>query len=196
MNRNLTIVLVIVFVALLIYVLVVQVPKDQAQANITPSPMVSNYVWSIQAEQIAGVRVLDKAQNLSVAFAKGADGVWTITEPENRPADSAQITNELYKFTGLYVRSELTTTTDLTPYGVLSPTYTIEVNLTDGSALKADVGNLNPTSSSYYVLRQGETVVLLVNKSSIDGIVGLIAAPPYIVPTPTVGFATPIPVLP
>jgi hypothetical protein len=194
MNRNVTIGLVIIFGLLLLYVLLVQMPQDQAKANLTPTAAPSRVVWQVQTEQIAGVRIVDHAQNHSVALVKDAAGTWAITEPTPQAADSAQIPTVLYRFTGLAIGAEITSATNLAPYGVLSPTYSIDLTTTDGRHLKADVGGVSPTGVAYYVMRPGEDTVLLVSKGSLDSIFGLIAAPPIVLPTPTQGFATPLPV--
>ena len=185
MNRNTTLALVAVFGALLLYVLLVQKPKEKAAAEATPTPGLGGSVWTIPADQVAGVRVVDHAQDRSVAFSKDGQGIWKVTEPEAREADQQQASSSAAQFTSLFATTIITNATDLTVFGVLSPTYTLEVNLTDGSQRTAAVGDKAPTGSGYYLLPAGEKNVMVVNSSSIDGLVALLDKPPYYVPTPT-----------
>jgi len=186
MNRNTTIVLVIAFGLMVLYVLLVQRPKDEAAANATPtvSPRPSP-VWSFTSDQVAEFGITDLPKNRSVTVARDAQGVWMVTAPETRRADETQVSSKVGQLANLSVSTIITKSADLSPFGVLSPTYTIGVKLADGSQLKAAVGDKVPTGIGYYVLRDGETDVLVVNSSSIDGLVGLLDNPPYFVPTPT-----------
>jgi len=186
MNRNTTIVLVMAFGLLLLYVLLVQRPRDEAAANATPtvSPR-PGPVWSFTSDQVAEFGITDLPKNRNVTVAKDAQGVWMVTAPEARRADESQISSKVGQLANLSVSTIITKSADLSPFGVLSPTYTIGVKLADGSQLKAAVGDKTPTGTGYYVLREGETDVLVVNSGSVDSLVGLLDNPPYFVPTPT-----------
>jgi hypothetical protein len=122
MNRNTTIVLVVIFAALLLYLLLVQLPKDRAAAGATPTlgAAIEN-LWSVTADQIRGVRVVDHVNDRSVAFGKDAQGIWTVTQPTAEPADQAAAAEAAGRFSNLLVNSTVTSTTDLSAFGVLSP---------------------------------------------------------------------------
>jgi Domain of unknown function (DUF4340) len=190
MNRNLTIGLVVVFAALALYVLLVQRPRDLAGEATATSPTTS-YLWSITADQITGLRVVDLANEREVGLAKDASGAWALTAPEPQPADQSAASTAVSGLTMLAVSGELTTVTDLAAFGVLSPTYTVEVSLADGGRLRADVGDKAPTGASYYVLREGESTVVAVTAFNLDSLIGLLDNPPVVVPTPT-----PLPLVP
>ncbi len=174
------------FGLLLLYVLLVQRPRDEAAANATPtvSPR-PGPVWSFTSDQVAEFGITDLPKNRNVTVAKDAQGVWMVTAPEARRADESQISSKVGQLANLSVSTIITKSADLSPFGVLSPTYTIGVKLADGSQLKAAVGDKTPTGTGYYVLREGETDVLVVNSGSVDSLVGLLDNPPYFVPTPT-----------
>src|SRR5690606_26020765 len=113
------------------------------------------YLWTLTADQITGVRVVDEANDRSVAFSKDAAGVWGLTEPASEPADQTAASSAATRFVNLGVSSVITTTTDLAPFGVLDPAYTLHVSLADGTQLEAAVGDKTPIGTGYYVLRSG-----------------------------------------
>jgi hypothetical protein len=183
MNRNLTIGLVVVALLLGAYVFFVQRPRDLA-AEVTPTTRPTEYLWTLTAEQVSGVRLEDRANGRAVELAKDAAGTWSMVEPGPQPADQAAATTATSGLTSLTVNTTLTTTTDLAPFGVLSPTYRLTVNLTDGRVLAAAIGDKAPTGSTYYVLRDGEGTIVTVNAFGLDSIIGMLENPP-IVPTAT-----------
>ena len=185
MNRNLTIALVVVFAVLLVYVLVVQLPKDRAAASVTGTPAV-NYLWtSFTADKVTGVHVVDRVQKQEVNFVKDAGGAWSITAPTPQPADQSAAATYASGLTTLMVDATYTSVTDLSAYGVLSPTYTVEVTLSDGSKLTAAIGDKDPTGSDYYVLRGGEKTIEALASTSLTTLTGMITVPPVVAPTAT-----------
>jgi len=138
MNRNLTIGLVVVFVALLLYVLLVQRPAQEAQANATPTPSTaaatSGALWEgLTADQILSVTVT--SADKTVAFGRAsASEPWAITAPESQPADQLLAAQNAATVANLRYTNIITTATDLAPFGVLSPTYQIQVSLMDGTS--------------------------------------------------------------
>jgi hypothetical protein len=190
MNRRTTWILVGLAALLAAYVWYTGRPQSNPAAG-TETPSVptpipgSGALFKTTAEQITGVRIVDMAANRSVALSKDAQGNWQVTSPEARPADSTQASGWASQFASVFVSTVITTAADFTPFGVLSPTYTLEVELVDGSSLRASVGDKNPTGSGYYVLRDGESNVVVVSLSAIDGLVALLNSPPYAAPTPT-----------
>ena len=186
MNRNTTIVLVLVFAVVAVYVLVVQLPKDKAAtAEGTGTAVVTTYLWTVTADNVTGLRVVDHVRSLEFALAKDAGGAWTITAPAPQLPDQAAVGRAIGGLGLLTVDSTITSTTDLSVFGVLSPTHTIEVTLADGTHLKASIGDKTPTGSDYYVLRDGAANVVTVGTFAIDALTGLIDKPPVPAPTAT-----------
>jgi hypothetical protein len=187
MNRTTTIVLVVVFAALGLYALLVQVPKDRAAANATPTADTTpRVVWVTTADQVNRLRLAEPATGRSVAVSKDAQGVWTVTEPMAGPADANTLLSVTANAAALTVTGVVTTTTDLAPFGVLEPQYTLEVGLADGQTLKAAIGVPAPVGG-YYLLREGDTNVMVVSNFALDSLVALLDTPPY-APTPTPAF--------
>jgi hypothetical protein len=188
MNRNLTIGLVVVFAGLLLYVLLVQRPGSGG-VDATPTVPATSYLWTLTADQITGMRLEDRANDRAVELAKDASGAWSLQEPGPQPAEQTSAASAISGLTNLAVNTTITTTTELSPFGVLSPTYRLRVSLTDGRQLVADIGDKAPTGTAYYVLREGETNVVTINTFGLDTLIGLLDNPPIVPPTATVTAA-------
>jgi hypothetical protein len=176
---------VLVLAVLAVYVLLVQVPKDKAAASVTPSAAPATYLWTARADQINGVHLADKVKGQGFDLIKAPGGAWTLAQPGPQPADQSRAAADIDSLTTLTVNSVITTATDLAPFGVLSPTFTMEVDLADGSKLKAVIGNKAPAGSDYYALREGEKQVLLLSSVAHDTLTNLLASPPIVPPTAT-----------
>jgi hypothetical protein len=190
MNRRTTWILVGVALLLGAYVWYSGWSKAKTAAEATPVPTSvpgSGMLFQTTADQIAGVWIEDMAAKSTVAFSKDAQGNWQVTAPEARPADPVRAAGEAAQFANLLVSTTITEPTDLKPFGVLSPTYTLGVKLVDGTELKASVGDKTPTGSGYYIVRNGESNVVVVSTGAIEGLASLLTAPPYFVPSATPG---------
>jgi Domain of unknown function (DUF4340) len=193
MNRNLTIALVVVFAALAVYALVVQIPKDNSSANGTATVAPAVYLWTVKADQINGVHVADRVSGKAMDLVKDASGAWSLVQPGPQPAEQSLAAADVSGLMTLAVDGTLTTATDLASFGVLSPTMTVEVDLADGTKLKAAVGNKTPTGTDYYVLREGETQVVLLSSAAQGTLASLVTSPPVVPPTATPTVPTPGP---
>jgi hypothetical protein len=190
MNRNTTLILLGVFAVLLIYVLATQnAPPGAATATPTSAPTsaTTGPLWSgVTGDQVLSVRVTDRVASRSVAFSRAsAEASWSVTEPEAQPADQLAAANNVATLVSLQFRNLITNTTDLSAFGVLSPTHMLEIGLVDGRTLKLVVGDKTVTGTDYYVQREGETSVLVVNSFSLDPVLGWVNNPPYLPPTST-----------
>jgi hypothetical protein len=189
MNRNTTLILVGVFAALLLYVLLVQRPADEARANATPTSGASTTgsVWgTLTADQVLSLRIEDRAGGRVVAFGRAsASAAWEVTEPEARPADQLTAATNVGSAANLTYQSSLEPTTELSAFGVVSPTYTIAITLVDGSTIKGFVGNKTPVGDGYYVAKEGSGTVMVVSNFTLDALLKLLDEPPYLQPTQT-----------
>jgi hypothetical protein len=202
MDRRTSLVLAVVLLALLLYVVVIQRPAEEASTaatatavSVSPTrPATTGSLWpDLTAEQIMGIRVVDQAGSRSVAFSRtDAQAEWNLTEPDAQPADKTLADGAATSASLLTYSNVITTAADLSVFGVLSPTYSIEIKLADGSLKKAVVGDKTITGDSYYVLRDGETMVLVISQSALQQLTRLLDAPPY-PPTATPAFALPTP---
>ncbi len=195
MNRKLTLGMVVVFAALLVYVLVIQRPKDLA-AEATPTARPTVYLWTVTPEQVSGFRIEDRVNSQVVAVSRDASGAWTLIEPGPQPAEPTAVTTAVITLAGLTVATTITSTTDFALFGVLSPTYQLQLTLVDGSQLTAAIGDQIPTGTGYYVLPAGAANVVTVNSNSLGAVLALLLSPPSLPPTatPTAALTATVPV--
>lgn len=185
MNRKPTLILVSVFFLLLLYFIFVQLPKEKAAQEATPTPMVAGggALWNFPADQIVGARVVDNVGQRTLAVSLDTSGMWAVLQPTPAPADQLQARDVINRLAALRYTSVLTEVANINDFGVLSPTYTIELKTADGVAHTVSVGNKSPVGAQYYVQRPGETQILVV--SGLDVLEQMLTNPPYVIPTPT-----------
>jgi len=81
--------------------------------------------------------------------------------------------------------------------GLEMPEYVLTVKFTNGVERTVDIGVITPTESGYYV-RDAEGKVIIISRSAIDSLLGLLDNPPYLEtltpsPTPSTATSTPPP---
>jgi len=131
----------------------------------------------------------------TVEVARAADEAWAIILPIEAKADQAAAEAAASQVATLRVVDNVP---DVDPeiVGLSLPEYTLIISFTSGVERKAEIGVITPTESGYYVrTADGETVI--VSKSSLDALLGLLTNPPYLEtalpPTPETGSETATP---
>ena len=131
----------------------------------------------------------------TVEVARAADEAWAIILPIEAKADQAAAEAAASQVATLRVVDNVP---DVDPeiVGLSLPEYTLIISFTSGVERKAEIGVITPTESGYYVRNaDGETVI--VSKSSLDALLGLLTNPPYLEtalpPTPETGSETATP---
>lgn len=185
MNRKTTLILLSVLILLGLYTWWLQASPPSPAAP-TPAPAAKTKVWEFAADQVAGFQVTDSASGQSVGVSKNALGQWNVMKPETKPADPNQINLLTASLSNLSYSANITSTTDLAPFGLASPTLALQVDLANGTSLKAAIGDKIPVGSGYYMLRAGESIPLVVDDYGLQSLVDLLTTPPYFVPTPEV----------
>ena len=114
----------------------------------------------------------------TVEVARGADGAWALILPIEAKADQAAAEAAASQVATLRV---LDTVPDVDPeiLGLSIPEYRLVIHFTSGVERKADVGVITPTESGYYV-RNADGEIVIVGKSSLDSLLGLLTNPPYL----------------
>lgn len=147
-----------------------------------------DYVWELEADEIAGVRVVDHASGAAVAVEMDGAGGWRVTEPLSGTASAEDCEYLAYSLAQLQAqrRIEQPPAGELVAYGLVTPTYTVEVDVTGGRTLQLDIGARHPSGSYYARLLGGEGVVM-VAEYAVQQLTALIEEPPLLggLPTPT-----------
>lgn len=160
----------------------------------------TSYLFTAEDGSPTRIRV-DAKTGEAVEVARGEDEAWMLVLPEEASADQAAAEAAASQVSTLRI---LDTVPDIDPaiVGLTEPEYTLTIQFTSGVERKAEIGVITPTESGYYV-RNEEGEVVIVSKSSVDALLGLLTNPPYLetpVPsssaegeTPPVENATPTP---
>src|SRR5687767_9045661 len=163
--------------------------------TIEPSAEIS-YLFTAEDGLPTSIHIESKSGD-TVEVTRDAENAWVMTQPIEGKADQASAEAAASQVATMQI---VDTVPDVDPdiVGLTDPEYTLTIQFTSGVERKAEIGVITPTESGYYVLNaDGETVI--VSKSSLDALLGLLANPPYLEtalpPTPETGgeTATPMP---
>ena len=188
-----------VLFALLLAIYVLTEPDANQPA--TPRPLLY-VIEGLDAADITLVRVERTADSTSTLLERDAAGDWVIASTVNyreAPADDGTMQELLTdQQAAQRVAGYLTTLTrregfsaqegdaDLEGFGLLpGPRYVVRFETRDGTSRTLDIGATNPQGNAYYVRVRGEPTIYLALKPAIDGLIGIIEAPPYLAQTPT-----------
>lgn len=114
----------------------------------------------------------------TVEVARGADEAWALILPVEAKADQAAAEAAASQVTTMRT---LDNVPDIDPeiVGLSVPEYTLIIRFTGGVERKAEIGVITPTESGYYV-RNADGEIVIVSKSSLDSLLGLLTNPPYL----------------
>lgn len=130
-----------------------------------------------------------------VEVARGADNAWKVMLPIEMAAEQGASEAAASQVTTMRVLESIPQI-DLNVVGLLEPDYILNVKFNNGQERTINIGVVTPTANGYYVQDASGGDVLIVSKSSLDSLIGMLTSPPYLeTPTPSpIPTETPIPV--
>ena len=125
----------------------------------------------------SSIRIESKAGQ-TVEIARGADNAWTLTQPIEAKADQGEAEAAASQIATMSI---LDTVPEIDPtiVGLETPEYILTVKFTNGVERTVDIGVITPTESGYYV-RNAAGKVIIISRSAIDSLLGLLDNPPYL----------------
>jgi hypothetical protein len=170
--------------------------EQPADITVTLEPETAvSYLFTAEDGLPTSIRIEAQAGE-KVEVARGADNAWTLMLPFEAQADQAAAEAAASQVTTLRV---LDTLPDVDPeiVGLSIPEYTLTVQFTSDVERKAKIGVVTPTESGYYV-RNEKGEIVIISKSSVDSLLGLLTNPPYLeTPTPSLtATVSPLPSTP
>lgn len=153
------------------------------------------YLFSAEDGLPTGIRIESKAGEI-VEVARDADNAWAMIQPIEAKADQASSEAAASQVTTMQILDTIPEV-DLDIVGLTDPEYTLTIKFTNDVERKVEIGVITPTESGYYV-RNVSGDIVIISKSSIDALLGLLTNPPYLeTPTPSpIPTETPIPPTP
>jgi len=166
----------------------------EVTAEVT-SEVTQAYLFTAEDGTPSSIRIESKAGQ-TVEVARGADNAWAVTQPIEVKAEQGVAEAAASQITTMSI---LDTVPEIDPkiVGLETPEYVLTVKFTNGVERTVDIGVITPTESGYYV-RNADGKVIIVSRSAIDSLLGLLDNPPYLEtltpsPIPATETLTPLP---
>lgn len=180
MIRRSTVVYVVLLLALAGAYYYLNNRNKAADLEVTAEPssaVTQAYLFMADEGTPRSIRIESKTGE-AVEVARGADNAWALIQPTAAKADQAAVEAAATQITTMSV---LDTVPDLDPkvVGLEPPEDVLTVDFTNGGKRTVDIGVVTPTESGYYV-RNADGKIVIVSKSAIDSLLGLLTAPPYL----------------
>lgn len=159
-------------------------PADIA-VTVTPEAVIE-YLFSSADGNITSIRMESQTGEI-VEMARNAENAWALTLPTEASADQGSVEAAASQLTTIRISEHLP---NISPkdVGLDAPAYSLSVKFTNGVERIAKIGVITPTESGYYVSM--DDAIVIVSRSVIDTLIGLLANPPY-AETPTPPLPTP-----
>jgi len=151
------------------------------------------FVWSVLAEDVRAVRVVDLVAGRVFVVRREAETGWRMVAPAIAEADAGRVEAAVAGVLSPSIRQSLPESDDLAAYGLAPAAYRVSLFLSDGTVKSIDVGSLDPTGSVYYVQAPGDPRILMITRFSLEDLLGLVAEPPLVEPTATPMDGTVVP---
>ncbi len=178
MIRRSTVVYIIVLLVLVGAYLILRNRKETAAAEGTATPESPvSYLFTPNDGAPTSISLQDKAGN-QVELARNAENAWALTLPAEAAADQAA-SEAVASQVGTMRILEKTAKIDPELVGLKDPAYVLTIKFKDGTERTIHIGVVTPTESGYYVQDAAGGDVLIISKSSVDALLGLLTAPPY-----------------
>ena len=192
--RQSTVIYLLLFLALIGAYYYLNNREQPADIALTFEPAAEvSYLFTAEDGLPTSIRIESKAGDI-VEVARNAENAWALILPNEATADQASAEAAASQVTTMQILDHLP---DIDPeiVGLTDPEYILVVKFTSGVERNVKIGVITPTESGYYVQHtDGETVI--VSKSSVDALLGLLNNPPYLetlTPSPIALTETPIP---
>ena len=131
---------------------------------------------------ISYVKIQRVEDGVTLEMQKQPEG-WVLLIPQAWATDSPTIDSAVSSLLSARIVAKPSGATDLVVLGLEPPAYRMQVGLENGQKITINVGKAAGAGTGYYVLTDAR-VVYIVNKFSLDSLIGMLDLPP-VMPTPT-----------
>jgi Domain of unknown function (DUF4340) len=160
-----------------------QTNKTNNQPTATPTVALAS-IYNLIGKQVDTVNI-SNSNGEKIGFTRNAGStLWSIDNMPSDQADSFQIESTLAQLFDITAQETISQTPPLDSIGLITPTYTISMTVSDGELIKTNVGYITPIGSGYYV-RIDSGPVFIVDKVVLDDVLNFLTNPPLLAtPTP------------
>lgn len=187
--RN-TLSMLVVLAALGGYVYYTEFSPSALTVTPTPIPDTTIKLLDLNPDDVVGLQV---SSGVSRTVAHKDNGAWHMDEPTKEEADTSRLNNLLGTLAKLNATRALSETpTNLAPFGLLTGTLTVTLQLKDNRSETIRFGEATIQGGTYYGQRVGDPKVYLVTSLAFSGAQQLLTTLPK-KPTPTPTAPPPLP---
>ena len=184
MIRRSTVVYITILLAVVADYLYLSSRDPSAEPQATPAPTEEiSYLFPAEAGAPTSIEIKAKSGE-TVQLARNSEAAWVLKQPFEAGAEqglSEAAASQVMTMRVLEKIKEI----DPELVGLKVPDYVLTIIFNNATERTVHVGVVTPTESGYYVQDSAGGEVLIVSKSSVDALRGLLTAPPYLAsPTP------------
>ncbi|MBF2053647.1 MAG: DUF4340 domain-containing protein [Candidatus Sericytochromatia bacterium] len=176
MKFNYTLGMLVVLVALMTYVIAFE--RSPQEATLDASTAAKANILAQDAEAVQALEVDQNAPSVSIALQRGEDKNWVFAD--GQPADAERIAlllTRLSPWQAAEVLFENQSEVQLADFGLEPPALIMRLKTATGTET-VHIGNKTPTSSGYYVRRDGDPRIYLAYVNVPEDLERLVAEPP------------------
>ena len=183
MIRRSTVVYITILLAVVGIYLYLNSRGQTAESEATPGPTTEvSYLFPVEKGSPTSILIKAKSGE-TVELARNAEAAWVLHQPIEAAAEQGSSEAVASQVMALRVLEKISKI-DLDLVGLLEPEYILTVNFNDGTERTIHIGVVTPTESGYYIQDSTGGDVFIISKSSVDALLGLLTASPYL-ETPT-----------
>ena len=185
--RRPTLIFLLLFLALAVTYYYLNNREQPADISVTVEPTLEvRYLFTAEDGLPTSIRIESKAGEV-VEVERDLDNAWVMIQPVEAQADQASAEAATSQVTTMQI---LDTIPEIDPeiVGLTDPEYIMTIKFTSDVERMVDIGVVTPTESGYYV-RNTNGDIVIISRSSVDALLGLLTNPPY-AETPTPEAAT------
>jgi hypothetical protein len=162
--------------------------REQPAADVTVTPEATleeiRYLFTASDGVPTSIRITAESGEV-LELARDADNAWRVMLPIEGLAEQGAAEAAASQITTMRVLESISEI-DLDLVGVKAPDYILNVKFSSGQERSINIGVVTPTESGYYVQDAAGGDVLIVSRSALDSLLGMLTSPPYLeTPTPS-----------
>jgi hypothetical protein len=182
--RRSTVIYLLLFLALAGAYYYLNNREQPADISLTLEPTSEvKYLFTAEDGTPTGIHIESKSGEV-VEIARDADNAWVVTQPNEATADQGSAEAAASQVTTMQILDTIPDV-DLDIVGLTDPEYTMTIKFASDVERKVEIGVITPTESGYYV-RDPNGDIVIISRSSVDALLGLLTNPPYLeTPTPS-----------
>jgi Domain of unknown function (DUF4340) len=164
-----------------------------SNANVTPTAtLLPPLFGNVTADKLVMIEIQSNTGSV-LQLKLNPDKTWGFTNIEEKIPDQGKVQELLFSITGLTVTEGFTNSLSLDSVGLATPANTITLQDSTGNQEVLRIGAATAIGSGYYVQLNKNNPVI-IDKSTLDNLIGLFSEANLVMATPTVvnaGSVTP-----